>query len=237
MLRFRISPAMPWHRIDIIKKMKNKPVVNRNKKMRFFKPTMVKFMLLVVVSISLVLFGCSKDHAMNISGPDNEPFSIIDTDTTGSYIGNGWNFGDGTGNIHLMTQSKTFHYKADGSGYEGGRIYFASEVNESHFLLQDNALTPPPGTPEGANITITMNIDYNVERQEFMVTFGPHGCQFDPSAEIKIDYKALQIPLPNLFYIDENGNYTPQAPDDVNLDEQWMIIYIDHFSRYALARS
>jgi hypothetical protein len=49
-----------------------------------------------------------------------------------------------------------------------------------------------------------------------------------------LDYKDLNIETPQLYYIDENGNYIPQQPDDIDVTNKNMILYIDHFSRYAI---
>jgi hypothetical protein len=42
---------------------------------------------------------------------------------------------------------------------------------------------------------------------------------------------------PTLYYIDANGNYIEQQPNSINHQQKWMKIYINHFSRYAIAIS
>jgi len=69
------------------------------------------------------------------------------------------------------------------------------------------------------------------------LTFGPHGCQFDPPAQLRVDYSDLGVELPTLFYIDENGNSIEQAPDHIDTRGKWLTLSFDHFSRYAVAWS
>ncbi|MCH7755906.1 hypothetical protein IH970_12390 [candidate division KSB1 bacterium] len=66
--------------------------------------------------------------------------------------------------------------------------------------------------------------------------FGPHGCQFDPPAELRIDYSDLGVELPDLYYI-ENGEYIKQAPDHVDTQGRFMLLHFNHFPRYAVAWS
>ena len=66
--------------------------------------------------------------------------------------------------------------------------------------------------------------------------FGPHGWQFDPPAELRIDYGNLRVEPPALYYI-ENGEYVKQAPDHVDTKGKFMLLHFNHFSRYAVAWS
>ena len=43
--------------------------------------------------------------------------------------------------------------------------------------------------------------------------------------------------LPQLFYIQDDGAYTEQKPDEVDVVNGWLKLTIHHFSRYAVAWS
>ena len=122
----------------------------------------------------------------------------------------------------------TFH---KGSGtYAGGNV----KVNGgSTFHLEERALTPPPGA-EGEPVTITMLVEKDKFRTELTFTFGPSGASFDPPAEVTFNWKDLHSSNATLYYIDDNGDYIPQTPDYVDIQNKKMTLYIDHFSRYAI---
>lgn len=132
-----------------------------------------------------------------------------------------------------MFNSKTFYYIDSLGYYEGGNIKFTG--NKSKFNMDDSALTPPAATRKGYGVTITMNVDYDQTNNELIFEFGPHGCQFSPAAQVKLDYNPLGIDVATLYYIDENGNYIEQLPDEINLNKKYMMITLNHFSRYAVA--
>ena len=94
------------------------------------------------------------------------------------------------------------------------------------------SLTPPPGTPKGAPVTITMQAE-KVDK-ELVFTFGPSGCQFSPPVELRLDWSDLGDSVPKLYYIDEKGSYIEQKPDHIDRQGKFFLLYIDHFSRYAL---
>jgi hypothetical protein len=95
-------------------------------------------------------------------------------------------------------------------------------------------LTPPPGTPLGAPVFVTMEVEKDTINNQLIFTFEPSSCQFDPPAEVVFNYTDLGFELAALYYIDENGNYIPQSPEHISISNKKMTIYIDHFSRYAL---
>ena len=75
----------------------------------------------------------------------------------------------------------------------------------------------------------------NTESNELVFSFGPSGCQFSPAAQVKLSWKDLDIEMPTLYYIDNNGEYIEQQPADISTRGSWMLINIHHFSRYAFA--
>ncbi len=130
---------------------------------------------------------------------------------------------------YAFSGSKTLKFKK--RAYKGGKIQLDQG---SKLTIAKNSLTPPPGTPDGAKVTITMNVE--LVNGELIFRFGPHGCQFDPPAELRIDYSDLGVKLPALYYV-ENGEYVEQAPDHVDTKNRFMLLQFDHFSRYAVAWS
>ena len=130
---------------------------------------------------------------------------------------------------YAFSGSTTLKFKK--GAYKGGKIKLRQG---SMLTIPKNSLTPPPGTPAGANVTITMNVE--LVNSELIFTFGPHGCQFDPPAELRIDYGDLGVELPALYYI-ENGEYVKQSPDHIDTKGKFMLLRFDHFSRYAVAWS
>ncbi|MCH7480185.1 MAG: hypothetical protein IIC79_02210 [Chloroflexi bacterium] len=72
---------------------------------------------------------------------------------------------------------------------------------------------------------------------ELVFAFGPSGCQFNPPAEVWLDYSDLQLRKATLYLIEEDGTYTEQTPYDIDSQGQRMSLLIHHFSRYALAWS
>ena len=123
--------------------------------------------------------------------------------------------------------------KVDGC-YESAKMEIA---NGSVFKLKEGSLTPPPGTKDKKPVTLTMEMDFDQEKNELIFTFGPHGSQFSPRAEICLYWQELGINKAKLFYIDDNGDYIQQEPDQMDVKSKKMTLYVDHFSRYALAHS
>ncbi len=130
---------------------------------------------------------------------------------------------------YAFSGSTTLKFKK--GAYKGGKIQLGQG---SKLTIPKNSLTPPAGTPAGADVTITMNVE--LVNGELIFTFGPHGCQFNPAAKLRIDYGDFGVELPGLYYL-ENGEYVEQAPDHVDTQGKFMLLHFDHFSRYALAWS
>ena len=131
---------------------------------------------------------------------------------------------------YAFSGSTTLKFKK--GAYKGGNIQLGQG---SMLTIPKKSLTPPQGTPAGADVTITMNVE--LVDGELNLTFGPHGCQFDPPAELRVDYSDLGVDRPTLFYIDENGNSIEQTPDHIDTKGKWLTLSFDHFSRYAVAWS
>ena len=121
-----------------------------------------------------------------------------------------------TNRMFPMFNSETFYYIDSLGYYEGGNIKFAG--NLSKFNLEYGALTPPAATRKGYGVTITMRIEYDQINNELIFEFRPHGCRFNPGAQVKLDYNPLGIDVACLYYIDENGNYIQQTPDYIDIN-------------------
>ncbi len=205
-----------------------------------------KVLSIALFSAAIVFSSCSKTDPISSLSDDNSSVTTISIDKKTNNNGNGNGNGGGTGSVNSanngsslqfpIVASKTFKYSNVLGGYRGGKLSFSLD-GRSKLDLPDNALTPPPGTPLGADVTITAEVDFDSVRNEFVFTFGPHGCQFDPQVEIKLDIRGMDLNMPQLYYIQDDGTYTLEQPDQVDSNWRWLKINVNHFSRYALARS
>ena len=134
-----------------------------------------------------------------------------------------------TGTTEKGSMSARYYKKWD--AYQGGKIILSQG---SQFELLYGSLTPPPEL-YGQNVTLTMTVVQDPVTGELLFEFGPSGCQFEPAATVWFHYTSSTVP--NLYYIDENGNYVEQPADEVDTKNQWIMLKIHHFSRYALAWS
>jgi len=114
--------------------------------------------------------------------------------------------------------------------YNGGKIILSQG---SQFELLYGSLTPPAEL-HGKNVTISMTCTQDLLNNELLFEFGPHGSTFEPAATVYFHYTGTN---PVLYYIQEDGTYTEQQADQVDTKNQWLILKIHHFSRYALAWS
>ena len=183
-----------------------------------------------IIFAGLLIFAlavsCQQDGVSNLTAPD---LNSVTQDGGGAIFKDG----DSLKVSWPLQASAVFEYDSKKGYYTGGSFNFGYK-NKSGFVLKDDALTPPAGTNWGAPVTITVEVDYDSTAQELIFTFGPHGCQFSPRAEVKMDYEVLGINLPVLYYIDDNGNRIKQEPEQIDAGKKWIKISLDHFSRYAL---
>lgn len=197
------------------------PVFISNHKLLWRKRVLMAILTVFGVLLFLFLPGCTVDNTDAITGsatvnpPNNSQASLQ----------------KGKGNTYPIAVSKRIKYKKNIQGYNKGVI---SVPGGSKFTVERGALIPPPGTPQGVDITINMIMDYDLLANELRFEFGPEGCQFDPPAELRLKWNPLDSETATLYYIDDEGTYHQKTPDVVNYEDRWMKIYIDHFSRYAL---
>jgi len=135
---------------------------------------------------------------------------------------------DNTESSTVEQGSKVVRYMENWGGvYRSGHIIIPSG---SQFEWAEGSLTPPPELA-GKDVTITMTVTHN-GNNESVFEFGPSGCQFKPGAKIWFHYAG---PHPKLYYINDDGSYVEQQPDGADPKNQWLMLKINHFSRYAVA--
>jgi hypothetical protein len=184
---------------------------------------------MVFSMLVLNFMGCNQDTAMNAFQDESDMNSGIlekkiktssTTTPTGDYPQHG---------------SCDVKFFPNWGAYNGGLINIP---NGSQFSFLYGALTPPSSYNMGTKVTIDMKVELDGLNQELVYTFGPSGCQFDPAADIWLSWKDLSgSGIPNLYLIDDNGNYHLQTPAEIDVNGKTLRIRIPHFSRYAVAFS
>jgi len=134
-----------------------------------------------------------------------------------------------TGNT-VEQGSMTSRYSKRPDAYQGGQIILSQG---SRFELFHGALTPPAEL-YGQDVTLAMTVVQDEVNNELLVEFGPHGSTFEPAATVRFHYPGSN---PKLYYVEDDGTYTEQKPDEVDLVNGWLKLTINHFSRYAVAWS
>ncbi|MEJ2546120.1 MAG: hypothetical protein P8Y99_18810, partial [Calditrichaceae bacterium] len=106
-------------------------------------------------------------------------------------------------------------------------------ISNGSFLRIPNKSLLPPEDLVGKNVDITMTVTNDVENNELLFQFGPHGCEFILPAELCLSWKTTNSKNATLYYLDEQGNRKEHLPDQIDIINKRMIININHFSRYA----
>ncbi len=166
---------------------------------------------------------------------ESSPLSPADNDKNSSLEKKGSKKDNNAAN-QQYPQSASFKALFDKSEneYEGVKM----EVeNGSIFKVHSGSIMPPESIKSGKPVTLTMDIDKRTGCNELVYTFGPSGTTFTKSAEIIFDWNDLGVKKAELFYIDSEGNRIKQKPDHIDMKSKKMTIYVDHFSRYAVAWS
>ncbi len=176
----------------------------------------------LLAGLFLLIVGCSNDMLIQPrSESNNVTINILEKPP-------------GTKEPITYPQSGTYVYTYWNArdAYRGGTLMCS---DGSVFTVNATSLIPPPGHTWGEDVTVTMTIDKDEVDQKLIFTFGPSGTSFNPAAKVFMNYKNLNIENPKLYYINEEGNYIPQLPDDVDVTNRSLIVYVSHFSRYAIA--
>jgi len=183
------------------------------------------------LAILFLIGGCAKDTPVSptdslsgfSSGPQTGASKFNTFDVTS---------GSSTNNI-IQTAEVVIRYKKN-SNFYGNAIL--GHPNGSKLTILQNAFIPPADL-WGQNVTISMTVEKDTLNNELIYTFGPHGSQFSIPASLWISWADLGSANANLYYIDDNGNYIPQPYDGINLNDKTFLLYVNHFSRYAVAYS
>ena len=136
--------------------------------------------------------------------------------------------------IYPQSASMTLRYQSSQNQYGNGKM---STLNGSSFQVDNGSLTPPPGTPQGQKVTLTMAVDKDEATNELIFTFGPSGSQFNRGAELWFDWHELGSRNAKLFLIDADGNYIEKTPEYEDKRGHRFMVHVYHFSRYAVAWS
>ncbi len=134
------------------------------------------------------------------------PLSSDDNETNVSITALGKKGGQGKAgdeeseyNYPLFTDL-TFLANSKGS-FQGGQL---KVENGTTFSFKSGSLTPPSGWTDD-RIILSMEVERDDDDNEMLFTFGPSGCQFNPSATIWFNYGDLGISAPKLYYVDSEG--------------------------------
>lgn len=198
--------------------------------------------VLGMTAFSMFIISCSADSPMK--PPDEHAFTADQTPLSKKTKVNekASNLTAGTARAAMVPDRDSFPQYATHNfvsnsttkSYSGGQL---TVPGGTKLKVESGALTPPAGTPDGADVTITMLVERDSINNELVFTFGPHGSQFNPPAEIWLDYSTLDIPVAKLYYIREDGQYILMHADVDDRQNKKMMLLIPHFSCYAIAHS
>ncbi len=175
------------------------------------------------------LVGCYRERDRTIVGAVSEP---VATPVLKKGPGNGKN---------SASDSPYPQYTEYTVGLWGGKDYYAgakfSLNNGSSFQFSSNSLVPPPSVSWGEEVTLTWKAEFDSVKNEMVYTFGPGGSVFLRPAEVWLSWKDLNIDIDKakLYYLDYQGNYVEQLPEDIDFQARKLKITIHHFSRYAIS--
>jgi hypothetical protein len=200
--------------------------------MKIFRKTAVSILAGIATFAMVINFNaCSEQSPFTPETSDTELTlgkRVLTTDNTVDAV-------PVTESAYPQSAAGIAEFSATRNEYNGVAITLP---NGSVFYTVGGALTPPEGTVFGEPVKITFTAERDERNNELLFSFGPSGCQFSPAAEVKLSWKDLNIDTaPTLYYLESKRKRIEQLPDEIDLRGQWMIIKINHFSRYALAWS
>lgn len=186
-------------------------------KMYHLKLTKKRIVYILLILVSFFLLGCE----------NNEPTSAISINSPESSLINSF---DKSPNFPQQASTKVRFWNNN----KGYREANANVPSGSKFHIEPSSLTPPSEIGRGEDVYVTMNVEKDPIRNQLIFTFGPHNCQFDPPAEVTLDWTVLGMDVANLYYINEDGSYVLQEPDLIDIQNRKLTIKVPHFSRYAI---
>ena len=182
--------------------------------------------ILLSLSVAALLAGL----AINFNACSEQLPLSSQTENSVSVLAKGKPGGQQSEYNYPLSTDLTFLYVNPNKGFQGGQL---KVENGTTFTFKGGSLTPPSGWTDD-RIILSMEVDKDITKNELQFKFGPSGCKFNPSAIIWFNYGDLGISAPKLYYVDSNGNYIEQAPEQINYRGNKMLISVDHFSRYAI---
>jgi hypothetical protein len=202
---------------------------SRNKKMKATKKLSI-----ITLGLSLALFilsgfvGCSQDSPLS-------PVQLTGQNETGSLAKITFLTNQFVENIlDEMSVSKTATFFSVKNCYNGVTL---PHPNGSILIIERGSLTPPADIAWGDPVEISIIARKNLNKKEIEFTFGTSGCHFEPAATVWLCWEELGLEQADLYYIDDDGNYIKQLPEDVDVKNKRLKLSIPHFSRYAVAFS
>ncbi len=197
----------------------------RRVKMKTLKRLIASSMaVLLAAGMTLNFSGCSKESTMGptVDTDQQADFQIL---AKKSKITSSTLEGSSTSNVEQGSATPRYFKKWD--AYNGGKIILSQG---SQFEWLYGALTPPADL-YGQDVTLTMTV-IKEANNKLLFEFGPSGSSFEPAATVWFHYAGSD---PKLYYINDDGSYVEQQPDEVDTQNQWLMLKINHFSRYAVA--
>jgi hypothetical protein len=181
---------------------------------------------IIIISLGLVLAGCS-DNSLTASvetlnAKKNKTTSgTLDVQSSSVGVTN-----------YPQSGHAVVYFKNAKDEYTGSTVTLE---NGSSFDFSNGALIPPAYITWGDQVTITMHAEKDPDSGDLIFSFGPSGCQFLEPATLILDYADLGTDKATLYYLDHDGNRIEHLPDNIDFYNRQMCIYIEHFSRYAVA--
>jgi hypothetical protein len=183
-------------------------------------------MISISVFFSLALFvsGCSEETPVQVSHNEVDNYDQILQKR----------FADRMQTVSVQAATGTVYFKESLNHYAGMGF---GHPSGSSFILQPESLIPPGEISWGDNVTITMTVEKDLLNNTLIYTFGPSGCLFEPAAILWISWSDLGTETANLYYVQKNGRFIKETPDDIDYEGKKFKVLIGHFSRYAVAYS
>ena len=216
-----------------MKQAKNKLLSINNKKENYMKPgkKIVKTLTLAAFLTGLAInFSACAEQSPFEPGDSKDLPAVLNKNPNRGPDSIGLSGTDNTVDTTTEQGSMTSRYSKKWDAYQGGKINLSQG---SQFELLYGSLTPPAEL-YGQDVTLTMTVVQDDVDNELHIEFGPHGSTFEPAATVWFHYPGSN---PKLYYVEDDGTYIEQNPDEVDLVNGWVMLKINHFSRYAVAWS
>jgi hypothetical protein len=187
--------------------------------------------IILTVSLSIALTSCSDQFA---TAPDMESNTDVYAKRDITVRSTSIDESSTVDSEYPQYGNVVVYFKSNKDEYNGSTCELE---NGSCFTFSNGTLIPPSYITWGEEVTLTMQADLDPGTGELIYTFGPSGCQFLEPATLILDYSILGSENVTLYYLDDDNNRVEHLPDNVDLFNKQVHLYVNHFSRYALAYS